>query len=58
MSANSLVLQLCKPGDHVLCVDDIYGETKEYLKKILGPNSHVEMTFDDFDLKNIEKFKK
>lgn len=56
MSANTTVLKLCKHGDHVICVDDIYGETKEYLGKIIGPNLGLELSYDDFS--NIERFEK
>ena len=56
MSANTAVMRLCKSGDHILCVDDAYGETKGYLREILGPNSDIEVTFDDFG--DIENFKR
>ena len=56
MAANITVMNLCKNGDHILCIDDVYGETKGYLSQILGPNSQIELTFEDFS--DIEKFKK
>lgn len=56
MSANTTVMALCKVGDHILCVDDCYGETKGYLRDILKPNTNIELTFDDFS--DVEKFKR
>jgi len=52
----TLVNTLCQQGDHVLCVDDVYGGTQRYLRKVVGPNAGLEMDFEDFS--DIAKFKK
>ena len=48
MAAHITLMNLCQPGDHILCVDDVYGGTQRYLRRILGPNSTIEVTFEDF----------
>ena len=48
MAAHVTITQLCQRGDHILCVDDVYGGTQRYLRRILGPNSEIEVTFEDF----------
>ena len=52
----TLVNTLCQQGDHVLCVDDVYGGTQRYLRKVVGPNAGLEMSFEDFS--DVAKFKK
>ena len=56
MTAHVTLMNLCKPGDHILCVDDVYGGTRRYLQKILNPNTNIEVTFSDFS--DIDEFKK
>jgi len=36
MSSTVAVMQLLNHGEHVLCIDDVYGGTQRYLRKILG----------------------
>ena len=56
MSAHVTITQLVKKGEHILCVDDVYGGTQRYLRRILGPNAEVEVTFEDFsDIKHFKK---
>jgi cystathionine gamma-lyase len=43
------MLNTLKRGDHVLCVDDVYGGTQRFLRVILGPNSEVDVDFIDFN---------
>ena len=50
------MMNLCQNGDHILCVDDVYGGTQRYLRKILGPNTGIEIDFNDFS--DISAFKK
>lgn len=47
---------LLTAGDHILCVDDVYGGTQRYLRRILQPNSGIELTMIDFN--NVANFKK
>lgn len=46
---------LLEHGDHVLCVDDVYGGTQRYLRKILNERFKIEVTFLDFS--DIKVFK-
>ena len=56
MSATVTIMNILKQGDHVLCIDDVYGGTQRYLKKILCPNFGIELTMSDFS--DIKEFKK
>ena len=56
MSAHITLLNLLQAGDHVLCVDDVYGGTQRYLRRILSPNTTIQVDFSDFS--NIAEFKK
>mmetsp|Transcript_20814 Transcript_20814/g.26981 ORF Transcript_20814/g.26981 Transcript_20814/m.26981 type:complete len:324 (-) Transcript_20814:319-1290(-) len=47
MSATVSVINLLKQGDHILCVDDVYGGTQRYLKQILLPNSGIDISMID-----------
>lgn len=56
MAAHVTLMNLLKGGDHVLCIDDVYGGTQRYLRRILGPNAEVEVSFEDFsDIKHFKK---
>ncbi len=39
LSATTTLMNTLKGGDHVLCVDDVYGGTQRFLRRILNPNS-------------------
>lgn len=56
MAAHITLMNLCQQGDHILCVDDVYGGTQRYLRRVLGPNANIELSFEDFS--DIAKFKK
>ena len=60
MSATLSVLSLLKQGDHLLCIDDVYGGTQRYLRQVFTPNTHIEWDMIDFtDLKLVKSsFKK
>lgn len=49
MAAHVTLMNLLQQGDHVLCVDDVYGGTQRYLRRILGPNANIEISFADFN---------
>ena len=36
ISTTVTIAQLLDSGDHILCVDDVYGGTQRYLRQILG----------------------
>ena len=56
MAAHITITNLCSKGDHILCVDDVYGGTQRYLRRILGPNAEIEVDFEDFsDIKHFKK---
>jgi cystathionine gamma-lyase len=55
MAAHVTVMGMLQRGDHILCIDDVYGGTQRYLRRILSPNAGVELTIDDF--RDIKKFK-
>lgn len=55
MAAHVTVMNMLKRGDHILCVDDVYGGTQRYLRRILNPNAGVDVTLSDFS--DIKQFK-
>lgn len=48
ISSTVSVMQLLNHGDHVLCIDDVYGGTQRYLRKILGERQGIELSMLDF----------
>ncbi len=48
MAACVSVMQLLNAGDHVLCIDDVYGGTQRYLRKILTERGRIELSMIDF----------
>ena len=55
MAAHVTMTNLCQQGDHIMCIDDVYGGTQRYLRMILGPNTGIQVDFSDFS--DIKKFK-
>ena len=53
MSATLSALSLLKKGEHLLCIDDVYGGTQRYLRRIFEPN--YEMEWDMIDMSDIKK---
>lgn len=55
MAATATVLELLKPGDHVLAMDDLYGGTYRLFENVRKYSAGIQFSFIDFsDLKNIE----
>ena len=54
MSAIATILSLLVAGDHLLCIDDIYGGTQRYLRYVLSPLIKWNM----MDFSEPEKIKK
>lgn len=55
-SALLSIMNLLSSGDHVLCIDDVYGGTQRYLRKILTERQGVQCDFLDFsDLAGLRK---
>jgi len=47
-AATSAVIHLLKHGDSVLCVDDVYGGTQRYFRKIVSLQMGIDFDFVDF----------
>lgn len=47
-SALLTISNLLSSGDHILCVDDVYGGTQRYLRKILQDRQGIQVDFVDF----------
>lgn len=47
LAATVTLLHTVKAGDHVVCIDDVYGGTQRYFRRVLGPTAGVEFTFAD-----------
>lgn len=50
LAATVTVMHLVKSGDHVVCIDDVYGGTQRYFRRILGPTAGVDFTFADLSV--------
>jgi cystathionine gamma-lyase len=46
-AATSAVVHLLNSGDHVVCVDDVYGGTQRYLRRVVGPAMGITVDFID-----------
>ena len=56
MSATISIMSLLKQGDHLLCIDDVYGGTQRYIRKVFEPQTNIDWDMIDFtDLKKVEK---
>lgn len=55
-SATSSVIHLLESGSNVLCIDDVYGGTQRYFRKIVSPSMNIHFSFVDFD--NIDEVRK
>lgn len=55
VAAISMVFHFAKPGDHILCVDDVYVGTHLYLQEV-AVNHGLTTTYVDFTvIENIDK---
>ncbi len=48
LAATMTILHLLKPGEHVVCIDDVYGGTNRYFNRICAP--HTGITFSMVDV--------
>ena len=55
LAAITSVIELVKPGEEIISIDDIYGGTQNNLRDIMIKQHGVKITF--FDFKDISKFK-
>jgi cystathionine gamma-lyase len=54
MAAESTVMQLLKPGDHTIAMDDLYGGTYRIFRRVLEPMGLSFSFVDGSDLKAVE----
>ncbi len=55
MAATATVLELLKPGDHILAMDDLYGGTYRLFENVRKHSAGIQFSFIDFsDLRNLE----
>jgi cystathionine beta-lyase/cystathionine gamma-synthase len=55
MAAEATIMQLLKPGDHTLAVDDLYGGTYRLFRRVLEPMGHTFSFVDGSDLRSVEQ---
>ena len=55
LAAITSVIELVKPGEEIISIDDLYGGTQNNLRDIMIKQHGVKITF--FDFKDISKFK-
>lgn len=55
MAAIATVLELLKPGDHIIAIDDLYGGTYRLLERVRKETAGLHVDF--VDMSNIEKLK-
>ena len=49
-AATSAVIHCLQSGDHVLCVDDVYGGTQRYFRRIVRPTMGISIDFVDMSI--------
>jgi len=54
MAAESTIMQLLKPGDHTIAVDDLYGGTYRLFRRLLEPMGLTFSFVDGTDLNAVE----
>ena len=47
MAATAAVIQCLNYGDHIVCIDDVYGGTQRYFRRIVNPMCNITFTFID-----------
>src|SRR5207302_6886156 len=55
MAAEATIMQLLKPGDHTLAVDDLYGGTYRLFRRVLEPMGLSFSFVDGSDVKAVEQ---
>lgn len=56
-AATSAVIHLLSPQDKIFCIDDVYGGTQRYFRRIVNPRMGIEIDFLDFADKDLMKSK-
>jgi len=47
MAATSAIINTLNAGDNVICIDDVYGGTQRYFRRVVNPNTAITFTFLD-----------
>lgn len=47
LAATNAIIQCLASGDHVVCIDDVYGGTQRLFRRIVSPGSNLSFTFTD-----------
>ncbi len=47
LSATSTIIQTLQSGDHVICIDDVYGGTQRLFRRVANPNANLSFAFLD-----------
>lgn len=55
LSATMLLTHLLKNGEHILCVDDVYGGTNRYFSRVAATQMGIEVSFVDLTDLNMLK---
>ncbi len=58
VAAQTAVIDLLKPGDHVIAFDDLYGGTFRLFNEIKAKSSHIDFTFVDLNTNFSKHIKK
>jgi cystathionine gamma-lyase len=51
------VIHLLSPGDKIFCIDDVYGGTQRYFRRIVNPRMDIDIDFLDFNDDDVMKDK-
>ena len=55
LAAQSTVLEMLKPGDHIIAFDDLYGGTFRLLEEIKSKSSNLEISYVDYNKVDLNK---
>jgi cystathionine gamma-lyase len=47
MAATGSLLQMLESGDHIISIDDVYGGTQRYFRRVLQPHANISTSFVD-----------
>lgn len=48
-SVTATIINMLKSGDHVISVDDVYGGTNRYFRKVAQPANNIQFSLVDFN---------
>ena len=47
LASTAAIIQTLSTGDHVICIDDVYGGTQRLFRRIVAPGSNISFSFMD-----------